>query len=132
MLLRLDPLIGAVWRRFGIGITVRVVVPGRRTGLPRPVYLGLLRVADRRYLVHPDVSCAWTANLESAGGGEIQFRDGRAERFEATLLEPGRERDAAIRATFRQQPFPANVLYWLSRGHLRAVGRLYRLERSTT
>jgi deazaflavin-dependent oxidoreductase (nitroreductase family) len=132
LLLGLDPIIGAVWRRFGLGITVRVVVLGRRTGQPRPVYLGLLRVCDRLYLVHPDVSCAWTANLEAAGRGEIQFRDGRAEPFEATLLQPGRERDAAIRATFRQQPFPGNVLYWLSRGHLHAVGRFYRLERGAT
>ena len=128
MLLRLDPVIGAIWRRFGIGITVIAVVPGRKTALPRAVYLGLLRVGDRRYLVHPDVSCAWTANLDAAGGGEIRFRDGRTETFRATLLEPGRERDEAIRATFRQQPFPANVLYWLSRRHLRAVGHLYRVE----
>jgi deazaflavin-dependent oxidoreductase (nitroreductase family) len=129
MLLRLDPVIGWIWRRFGIGNTVIVVISGRRTGLPRAVYLGLLRVRDRSYLVHPDMSCAWTTNLDAAGGGEIQFRDGRTEAFRATLLEPGRERDAAMRAAFRQQPFPANVLYWLGRGHLRAVGRLYRLER---
>ena len=121
-------MIGPIWRRFGIGITVRVIIRGRRTGLPRTVYLGLLRVGDDRYLGHPDVSCAWTANLAASGGGEIQFRDGRTESFRASLLGPGRERDAVIRATFRQQPFPASVLYWLSRHHLRAVGRFYRLE----
>ena len=33
-----------------------------------------------------------------------------------------------IRATFRQHPFPGNVLYWLARRHVRAVGTYYRIE----
>lgn len=127
----LEPAIEPFWRRFGIGNMVRVVIPGRRTGRPRSVFLGLLRVGERRYLGHPDVPTDWTRNLEAAGGGEVRFHDGRADRFRAILLEPGPERDAVIRATFRQHPFPGTVLYWLSRHHLQAVGRFYRLESET-
>lgn len=127
-LARLDPLIERVCRRFGIGNVVQVVVPGRRTDRPRAVLLGVLRVGDRQYLGHPDLACAWTLNLEAAGGGELRFHDGRREAFAATLLEPGPERDAVIRATFRQHPFPGGAIYWLFRRHIRAVGRFYRLE----
>jgi hypothetical protein len=125
---RLDPIIERIWRRTGIGNVVRVTIPGRRTGEPRVLFLGVLRVGQRSYLGHPDVACAWTRNLEAAGGGEIVTHDGRRTRFEATLLAPGPERDAAIRATFRQHPFPGNVCYWLLRGNLRAAGRFYRVS----
>lgn len=126
-LARLDPLIERSWRRRGIGNVVRVIIVGRRSGQPRAVFLGILRVGERRYLGHPDVACAWTRNLDAAGGGEIELRDGRHEPFAATLLSPGPERDAAIRATFTQHPFPGGPLYWLFRGNLRAAGRFYRL-----
>lgn len=123
-----DPLIAWVWRRVGIGNTVLVVIQGRRSGQPRPVYLGLLRAGGRTFLGHPDVDCDWTLNLEAAGAGEVWFHGGRAEIFSAYPLEPGPERDAAIRATFHQHPFPGNVFYWLARRHVRAVGRFYRVE----
>lgn len=123
-----DPAIGAFWRRFGIGNMVRVSVVGRRTGRSRAVYLGLLHVGERSYLGHPDAGCAWTRNLDAVGSGRLEFAGRRVETFRATLLEPGPERDAVIRATFRQHPFPGTVLYWLSRRHIRAVGRFYRLE----
>jgi hypothetical protein len=126
---RLDPLIERAWRWFGVGNLVRVVVVGRRTGRPRVVFLGLLRVGSRRYLGHPDVACGWTRNLEAAGAGELEQRDGGREPFAATLLPPGPERDAVIRATFRQHPFPGGPLYWLLRGNVHAVGRFYRLSR---
>ena len=126
-LARLDPLIERAWRRRDIGNVVRVSVTGRRTGLERGLFLGLLRVGPRRYLGHPDVACAWTRNLESAGGGWLELRDGRRAWFQAALLEPGPEREAVIRATFHQHPFPGNVCYWLLRANLRASGRFYRL-----
>ncbi len=125
---RIDPLLGRAWRRFGIGNVVQVVIPGRRSGTPRAVFLGLLRVGEGAYLGHPDVPCAWTLNLEAAGGGEMRFHRGRRLAFRATKLEPGPERDAVIRATFRQHPFPGTALYWLFRGHVRAQGRFYRVE----
>ena len=40
------------------------------------MFLGLLRVGGRRYLGHPDRACAWTLNLDAAGGGELEARDG--------------------------------------------------------
>jgi len=123
-----EPAIEPVWRRTGLRNTVLLTVPGHRSGRPRHVYLGLLRVADRVYLGHPDLGCGWTRNLEAAGGGELEWPDGRLWTFRAVVLGPGRERDAVIRATFRQHPFPGTVLYWLSRRHIRAVGRFYRLE----
>jgi len=130
-LARLDPLIDRAWRRFGVGNVVRVIVTGRRSGEPRAVFLGLLVVGDRRYLGHPDVACAWTLNLDAAGGGELEDRTGRRTPFRAVLLEPGPEREAVIRTTFRQHPFPGTVLYWLFRRHVRAVGRFYRLSDGT-
>ncbi len=85
-------------------------------------------VGDRRYLGHPDGTCAWTRNLEAAGGGRL-LHPGRApERVVASRLPAGAEREAVIRATFRQHPFPGNVLYWLARRHVRAVGTYYRIE----
>jgi hypothetical protein len=127
-LARLDPLIERVWRRTGLRNTVQLVTIGRRTGLERRSFLGLLRLRDRRYLGHPDLPCPWTLNLEAAGGAVMRFRDGQAVRFRAVLLEPGPERDAVIRATFRQHGFPGGVIYWIFRRHLFAVGRFYRLE----
>jgi hypothetical protein len=125
---RLDPVIERAWRQLGIGNVVQIVVPGRRSGVPRAVFLGLLRVGERQYLGHPDLACAWTLNGEAAGGGKLRARDGQDRAFRMTLLEPGPERSAVIRATFRQHPFPGNVLYWLFRRHIAAVGRFYRLD----
>jgi hypothetical protein len=124
----LDPFTRPVWRRFGIGNIVEVVIPGRHTGQPRTLFLGLLRGDGRTYVGHPDGDCAWTRNLDAAGGGEIVFHDGQRQPFRAVPLPPGDERDAAIRLTFRQHPFPGMVLYWLSRRHVRAAGRYYRLS----
>jgi hypothetical protein len=87
----LDPLIETAWRRIGVGNVVRLVVVGRRTGEPRAVFLGLLRVGSRRYLGHPDVACAWTRNLgrparelESATGAGARHGDAAAARPERT------------------------------------------------
>jgi hypothetical protein len=123
-----DPGLERTWHRSGIGNVVRVEIVGRHSGVPRRVFLGLLRVGNQRYLGHPDVSCAWTRNLDAAGEGVIELRDGTRERFAATLLEPGAEREAVVRATFTQHPFPGGPLYWLFRANLRAVGRFYRLS----
>ncbi|HLO34669.1 MAG TPA: hypothetical protein VK194_01240, partial [Candidatus Deferrimicrobium sp.] len=49
-------------------------------------------------------------------------------RFAARRLPPGPERDAVIRSTAVQQPFPANVLYRAARRHIAAVGVYHRLE----
>jgi hypothetical protein len=49
-------------------------------------------------------------------------------RHRVTRLEPGSERDGVIRATWVQQPFPANLLYRAARAHVAAVGVFLRLE----
>jgi hypothetical protein len=88
----------------------------------------VLRVGDREYMGHPDLACNWTRNVEAAGGGELEEHDRRRRRFRATLLKPGPERDAVIRATFTQHPFPGGAVYWLFRGSIRSTGRFYRLS----
>jgi hypothetical protein len=128
LLARLDPAIERVWRRGWLRNTVQLVTIGRRTGLERRSFLGLLRLGERLYLGHPDRPCPWTLNLEASGGAVMRYQDGRAVAFRAVLLEPGRERDAVIRATFRQHGYPGGVIYWIFRRNIFAVGRFYRLE----
>jgi hypothetical protein len=125
---RLDPVIERIWRRGRLRNTVQLLTIGRRTGLERRSFLGLLRIGDRQYLGHPDLSCPWTLNLEAVGGGRMRFRDGRTVTFRAVPLDHGRERDAVIRTTFRQHGYPGGVIYWIFRRHIFAVGRFYRLE----
>lgn len=90
--------------------------------------LGLLRVGDRIYLGHPNGDVAWTRNLESAGVGELRPRGFAPLTVRPVRLPPGAERDAAIAATWHQHPFPGNVLYYLARRHISAVGTFFRLE----
>jgi hypothetical protein len=124
----IDPLVRGWYRGRGIGNTVDLIVPGRRTGRPRPVLLGLLRVGDRVYLGHPNGDVAWTRNLEAAGAGEVRPHDFPAFTVRPVRLGDGDERDAVISATWHQHPFPGNVLYFLARRHIRAVGAYFRLE----
>lgn len=123
-----EPLLERWLARRALGDTVEVRIVGRRTGLERPVLLGLLVVGGRWYVGHPAGDTAWTLNLEAAGEANLVLPRGRAVAVRSVALAPGPERDAAIRATFRQHPFPGNVLYWLSRRNLFAVGRYFRLE----
>lgn len=120
--------IRALVRRVGLGNIVELEVPGRRSGRPTVVLLGLLRVGRAWYVGHPDGSCGWTANLEAAGETTVRASWLPATTYRAVRLPLGPERDAVIAATFRQHVFPGNVIYWLARRHIRAVGRYYRLE----
>jgi hypothetical protein len=126
----LDPVIRPIWRTFGIGNTIELLVPGRSSGRQRRLFLGLLSVGHRRYLGHPSLPTGWTRNLEAAERATLRFHDGTTLDVRAIPLPPGPERDAVIAATFRQHPFPGTVLYWLSRRHLRANGTFFRLERA--
>lgn len=123
----LDPLIRAWWSRAGMGNVVELVAPGRRTGRTRSVMVGLLHAGGRQYLGHPNGPVAWTYNVEAAGGGELEVHGVGRIPFRVTRLEPGPEREAAIRATW-QHPFPGNVIYRLARRHILAVGVYYRVE----
>lgn len=123
-----EPLLRRWLQGHRLGDTVVLVVVGRRSGRPRSVLLGLLTCGGAWYLGHPAGASAWTANLDTAGVATIRRTLGDPIMVCPVLLDGGPERDDVIRATFRQHPFPGNVLYWLARSHIRAVGRFYRLE----
>ena len=67
-------------------------------------------------------------NAEAAGWVEIDPPGVHGRRFRPTLIGAGPERDAVIRATWTQQPFPANLLYRAARRHVAAVGIYHRLD----
>jgi hypothetical protein len=123
----MDPLVRRLWGRFGIGITVDVTVPRRDGKGDRSRLLGLLRVGDKRYLGHPNGDVGWTRDLQAAGGGSYRWPGAASSWFRATRLADGPERNAVIRATM-QQPFPGNLMYWLGRKHIQAVGVYFRLD----
>ena len=124
----LDPLLRWTWFSGGLGITSKLIVRGRRTGRPRSVLVGLLRVGGRLYVGHPNGEVAWTANLRSAGRARIAPRPETPVDVLAVPLDDGPERDAVIVATAEQQPFPANLLYRGARRHIFREGRYFRIE----
>jgi hypothetical protein len=111
---------------FGNLVVLRVV--GRRTGRERVLPLGLLTVGERRYLGHPSGDTSWTLNLRSATSATIEAARIPRTRVRAVRLGPGPERDAAVRASFRQHPFPGNAMYRLAGRHVAATGVFFRLE----
>jgi hypothetical protein len=126
----LDPLIRS-WIANGLpglGGTIELRTVGRRTGRPRRTLLTLLRVGEGWYVGHPNGEAAWMANGEAAGWVEVDPAGSRGARQRLVRLPPGPERDAVIRATWSQQPFPADVLYRAARRHVAAVGVYHRLE----
>jgi len=126
----LDPIIRAFWKRYGIGVTVELRVARRKGGQPRSRLVGLLRVADREYVGHPNGDVGWTRDLTAAGSATIVWPNGDDVDVEATRLEPSAERTAAIKGT-TQQPFPGNVIYRLARRHILRTGVYFRLEPPT-
>ncbi len=123
----LDPVIRAWWRGVGIGITVDLEVRGRRSGEPRRVLVGLLRVDGRWYVGHPNGPRQWTENLAAAREARVIAR-GWSVGVRAERLAAGPERDAVIVATASQQPFPGNLAYRAARRHILAVGDYFRLD----
>lgn len=123
-----EPLLRRWLRHRTIGDTVELTVVGHRSGEPRTVLVGLLVVDGRWYVGHPASGCAWTRNLDAAGEATLTAPGRPPVELRATPLSAGAEREAVIRATFRQHPFPGDVIYWLARRNIRAVGRFYRLE----
>lgn len=123
----LDPLVRALWRRYGIGVTVELRVARRDGRGVRSRLVGLLRIGGSDYVGHPNGDVGWTRDLAAAGEAAIAWPSGGLVHVRASRLEPGPERERAIRAT-SQQPFPGNVVYRLARRHVRAVGVYFRLE----
>lgn len=126
----LDPLIRRGWRAGSSSLrrVVELDVVGRRTGRPRPLIVTSLTVNGALYVGHPNGDVGWTRNVESAGQVRVVSADGSERQMRAMRLQPGPERESVIRATWSQQPFPANLLYSAARGHIRRVGVYFRLD----
>ena len=125
---RVAPLVRPIVRSVCLGNVVELEVAGRRTGQRREVLLGLLRVDGRWYVGHPNGAAGWTRNLDAAGNARLVITRQPPVPFRPSLLPPSGERDRVIKATWRQHVFPGNVIYWLARRHILAVGRYYRIE----
>jgi deazaflavin-dependent oxidoreductase (nitroreductase family) len=128
----LDPLIRS-WIANGLpglGGIVELRFVGRRSGRARRTIVTLLRHGGAWYVGHPNGEAAWVRNVEAAGWVEIEPSGADGPRYRVRRLANGPERDAVIRATARQQPFPANLLYRAAQRHIVAVGVYHRLEPS--
>jgi hypothetical protein len=112
----------------GLDGVVELRFTGRRSGRPRRTLVTLLTVDGNWYIGHPNGPAAWIRNIEDAGVVEIEPPGALGRRFRVERLADGPERDAVIRATWTQQPFPANLLYRAARRHVAAVGVYHRLE----
>lgn len=126
----LDPLIRS-WIANGLpglGGIVELRMVGRRTGRPRRTLVTLLRLDGRWYVGHPNGTAGWVRNAEASGWVEVEPPARTGSRFAIHRLADGPERDAVIRATAAQQPFPANLLYRAARRHVAAVGVYHRLD----
>jgi hypothetical protein len=88
----------------------------------------LLSLDGRWYVGHPNGEASWVRNIEATGWVDVEPPGRNGPRFRVDRLAPGPERDAVIRATVRQQPFPANLLYRAAQRHIAAVGVYDRLE----
>ncbi len=122
----IDPLVGNVWRHFGIGNVVELEVAQRSGKGMRRRFIGVLAANSNWYVGHPDGEVGWTRDLRAAREGRLVWHDGREWRFRAQELPPGDEREAAIRST-GQHPFPGNLVYRLGRRHVRSTGVFFRL-----
>jgi hypothetical protein len=125
---RLEPLVRPWVEHVGLGNVVELVVPGRRTRRRIVVLLGLLEVGGERYLGHPNGRANWTRNLDAADGATLVLTHRPPVEVRVDLLPPGEERNRVIAATWSQHVFPGNVIYWLARRHIFAVGRYYRIR----
>jgi hypothetical protein len=126
----LHPLIRRAWkaRTASLRRVIELDVVGRRTGRPRPIIVTGLTVEGTSYVGHPNGAVAWTRNVEAGGLLRVISADGSTRQMRAIRRRPGPERESVIRATWSQQPFPANLLYSAARGHVRRVGVYFRLE----
>ena len=121
------PFMRFVRRRMPSAPLEEFVIVGRRSGRERRMLLGLFEVGGSWYCGSPNGTSQWVRNLVAAGGCTVIRRDGIPVRVAAVEVERGPERDAVLAATGRQ-PAPAGLVYRATAGHIRAVGRYFRLE----
>jgi hypothetical protein len=129
----LDPLIRSwIANGFpGLGGVVELRFAGARTGTAKRVLVTLLNSGGRWYVGHPNGTATWIRSIEAAGKVDVEPPSAHGSSFRVSRVPAGTERDAVIRATATQQPFPANVLYRLAQRHIAAVGVYLRLEPSS-
>jgi len=125
----LDPLIRSWVANGAPGLDgiVELRTVGRRSGRPRRTLVTLLNVGERFYVGHPNGEAEWLANILAAGWADVDPPGAGGPRYSVDRVSPGAERDAVIRATWTQQPFPANLLYRVARRHVAAAGEYVRL-----
>lgn len=123
-----DPVIRRSYRSVGMGNVHELLVRSRGSGRQRSLLLGLLRTEQGLYLGHPNGWAPWTRDLQAAGRGDLVWGDNEPIAFRPVLLGDGPERDAVIRATWTQHPFPGNLIYSAFRRHVRRNGVYFRLE----
>ena len=112
----------------GVNGIVEVRSVGRRSGRPRWTLLTLLSHDGAWYIGHPNGTADWIRNAEAAGWVDVEPAGAHGARHAVHRVSEGPERDAVIRATVRQQPFPANLLYRAALRHIAAVGVYDRLD----
>ena len=112
----------------GLNGIVEIRSIGRRTGRPRRTLLTLLSTGGAWYVGHPNGRAAWIRNAEAAGWVDVDPPGAHGARHAIRRLPDGPERDAVIRVTATQQPFPANLLYRAAQRHIAAVGVYHRLD----
>jgi hypothetical protein len=132
MIRLLDPLIRS-WVANGypgLDGVIEIRTLGRRSGRERRSMVTLLVVDGEGFIGHPNGEASWIANALASGWIGVVGVDGggqAATRSTVTRLDDGPVRDAVIRATWSQQPFPGNLLYRAARRHVAAVGVYLRL-----
>ena len=112
----------------GLDGVVELRYVGRRNGRARRVLVTLLTVDGGWYVGHPNGEAGWVRSIEAAGAVDVDPPGVEGSRFAVRRLAPGPERDAVIRATWTQQPFPGRLVYRAARRHVAAVGVYHRLE----
>lgn len=126
----IDPLIRS-WMAAGspgLDGVIELRYVGRRSGRARRVLVTLLTVDGRWYVGHPNGEAGWGRSIEEAGVVDVEPPGVDGSRFAVRRLSPGPERDAVIRATWTQQPFPGRLVYRAARRHVAAVGVYHRLD----
>ncbi len=125
----LDPLIRSWIANGAPGLDgiVELRTVGRRSGRPRRTLVTLLSVGEQFYVGHPNGQAEWLTNILAAGWVDVDPPGVGGPRYSVDHLPAGAERDAVIRATWTQQPFPANLLYRAARRHVAAAGEYIRL-----
>jgi len=128
----IDPLIRS-WIAAGspgLDGVIELRYVGRRSGRARRVLVTLLTVDSRWYVGHPNGEAGWVRSIEAAGVVDVDPPGADGSRLAVRRLAAGPERDAVIRATWTQQPFPGRLVYRAARRHVAAVGVYHRLEPS--